>query len=112
MSDCVLFGDKGFLSSEIQINLFETVKIKLETPTRNNQRNFKTYPSIFKKFRKRIETLFSQLCDQFMVRRYYAKTFIGFKNRILTKITALTTIQYLNKFVFDRNINNIKVNLV
>ncbi|HTN18915.1 MAG TPA: IS982 family transposase, partial [Pelobium sp.] len=40
------------------------------------------------------------------------KTFIGYKNRILTKITALTTIQYLNKFVFGRNINNIKVNLV
>ena len=112
MSDCVLLGDKGYLSSEIQINLFETVKIKLETPMRNNQRNFKTYPFIFKKFRKRIETLFSQLCDQFMIRRNYAKTFIGFKNRILTKITALTTIQYLNKFVFDRNINNIKVNLV
>lgn len=112
MSDCVLLGDKGYLSSEIQINLFETVKIKLETPMRNNQRNFKTYPFIFKKSRKRIETLFSQLCDQFMIRRNYAKTFIGFKNRILTKITALTTIQYLNKFVFDRNINNIKANLV
>ncbi|MET3115322.1 hypothetical protein AAKU52_003071 [Pedobacter sp. CG_S7] len=108
MSDCVLLGDKGYLSSEIQINLFETVKIKLETPIRNNQMNFKTYPFIFKKSRKRIETLFLQLCDQFMIRRNYAKTFIGFKNTILTKITALTTIQYLNKFVFGRNINNIK----
>ncbi|MET3113326.1 hypothetical protein AAKU52_001048 [Pedobacter sp. CG_S7] len=112
MSDCVLLGDKGCLSSEIQMNLFETDKIKLETPMRNNQMNFKTYPFIFKKSRKRIETLFSQLCDQFMIRRNYAKTFIGFKNRILTKITALTTIQYLNKFVFGRNINNIKVNLI
>jgi hypothetical protein len=112
MSECVLLGDKGYLSSEIQIDLFETVKIKLETPMRNNQSAFKPYPFIFKKSRKRIETLFSQLCDQFMIRRNYAKTFNGFKNRILTKITALTTIQYLNKFVFDRKINNIKVSLV
>ncbi|KFC58711.1 Transposase IS982 family [Flavobacterium gilvum] len=33
---------------------------------------------------------------------------MGFKTRILTKKTALTLIQYINKFVFDRSINNIK----
>ena len=112
MTDCVLLGDKGYLSSEIQINLFETAKITLETPSRANQKNAKPYPFIFKKSRKRIETLFSQLCDQFMIRRNYAKSFQGFKNRILAKITALTTIQYLNKFVLDRKLNNIKTNLV
>ncbi|MCD8528979.1 MAG: IS982 family transposase, partial [Chitinophagales bacterium] len=36
----------------------------------------------------------------------------GFKTRILSKITSLTLIQYLNKFVFNRNINNIKLNLL
>lgn len=111
MSDCVLLGDKGYLSSAIQINLFETVNIKLETPLRSNQKDYKTYPFIFRKSRKRIETLFSQLCDQFMIRRNYAKTFDGFKNRILTKITALTTIQYLNKFLFNRKLNQLKTNL-
>lgn len=111
MSDCVILGDKGYLSSAIQINLFETVNIRLETPLRTNQKDHKAYPFIFKKSRKRIETLFSQLCDQFMIRRNYAKTFDGFKNRILTKITALTTIQYLNKFLFNRNLNHLKVNL-
>ena len=40
-----------------------------------------------------------------MVRRNYAKSFDGFKNRILAKITAHTTIQYLNKFVFNRKLN-------
>ncbi|MGV4436631.1 IS982 family transposase, partial [Ornithobacterium rhinotracheale] len=59
-----------------------------------------------------IETLFSQLCDQFMIRRNYAKSFEGFKTRILAKITSLTTIQYLNKFVFHSNINNLKINLI
>lgn len=54
-------------------------------------------------------TSFSQLCDQFMIRRNYAKSFKGFKTRILSKITTLTTIKYLNKFVFCRNINNLKL---
>ena len=67
---------------------------------------------MFRKSRKRIETLFSQLCDQFMIRRNYAKTFDGFRNRILAKITALTVVQYINHFIFDRNINNIKVSII
>lgn len=111
LSDCVLLGDKGYLSASIQLNLFETANIRLETPKRMNQASYQKQPYIFRKARKRIETLFSQLCDQFMIRRNYAKTFDGFKTRILSKITALTMIQYLNKFVFDRPVNNIKLNL-
>ncbi len=76
---------------------------------RNNQKDYKKQPYIFRKSRKRIETLFSQLCDQFMMRRNYAKTFQGFKTRILSKLTALTTIQYIIKFIFNRNINNINI---
>jgi hypothetical protein len=105
LSDCVLLGDKGYLSSEIQLDLFNTANIHLETPKRINQKDYKPQFYPFKKYRKRIETLFSQLCDQFMIRRNYAKTFEGFKTRILAKITTLTTIQFLNKFVFNRKIN-------
>lgn len=111
LSDCVLLGDKGYLSQTVQLDLFNEVNIQLETPKRKNQKDYKPQFYPFKKYRKRIETLFSQLCDQFMIRRNYAKTFQGFKTRILAKITTLTTIQYLNKFVFKRNINNLKINL-
>src|SRR5690554_6341434 len=89
-------------------DLFQTVNIKLETPKRNNQKDYRPQPYIFRKSRKRIETLFSQLCDQFKIRNNYAKTFEGFKTRILAKITALTLVQYINKFIFDRPIINIK----
>jgi hypothetical protein len=112
ISDCVLLADKGYLSQTIQLDLFNEVNIQLETPKRVNQKDYKPQFYPFKKYRKRIETLFSQLCDQFMIRRNYAKTFEGFKTRILAKITTLTTIQYLNKFVFKRNMNNLKINLV
>ena len=112
MSDCVLLGDRGYLSETIQLDLFQKVNIKLETPKRINQKNYKPQPYIFRKSRKRIETLFSQLCDQFLIRRNYAKTFEGFKTRILAKIASLTLIQYVNKFIFDRPINNIKNQII
>lgn len=112
MSDCKIVGDRGYLSSEIQLDLFKTVKIKLEIPMRINQKEYKPQPYVFRKSRKRIETLFSQLCDQFKIRNNYAKSFQGFKTRILSKLTALTTIQYLNKFVFDRPMNKLKVDLI
>jgi len=112
MSDCVLLGDRGYLSESIQLDLFRTVNIKLENPMRMNQKQYKPQPYIFRKSRKRIETLFSQLCDQFRIRNNYAKSFQGFKTRILAKITALTLVQYINKFIFDRPINNIKNQII
>ncbi|MFD1616154.1 IS982 family transposase [Gelatiniphilus marinus] len=111
-SDCVILGDKGYLSADYQLDLFESKKIKLEVPMRKNQRNYRKQAYVFRKKRKRIETLFSQLCDQFMIRRNYAKSFQGFKTRILSKLTALTVIQYINKFIFDRNINKLKISIV
>ncbi|MFV0305777.1 MAG: IS982 family transposase, partial [Moheibacter sp.] len=90
--------------------LFNYQQINLEVPLRKNQKEYKGYPRIFRKYRKRIETLFSQLCDQFMIRRYYAKTFEGLKTRILAKITALTVIHLINK-KNNRNINNLKISI-
>jgi hypothetical protein len=112
LSDCTLLGDKGYLSTEIQIDLFNYAHIELETPQRVNEKDYRPQFYLFKKQRKRIETLFSQLCDQFMIRRNYAKSFDGFKTRILAKITALTVVQFINKAYFNRNINNLKVSII
>jgi len=108
----VILGDRGYLSESIQLDLFQTVNVKLETPLRINQKQYKPQTYVFRKSRKRIETLFSQLCDQFMIRRNYAKSFEGFKTRILAKITSLTLVQYISKFIFDRPINNIKIQII
>ena len=110
--NCIILGDKGYLSADYQLDLFTSSNIKLEIPMRKNQNNYKNQPYIFRKKRKRIETLFSQLSDQFMIKRNYAKSFEGFKTRIVSKITALTIIQYINKFIFDRNINNLKISII
>jgi len=57
--------------------------------------------------RKRIETLFAQLCDQFMLKRNYAKSTLGLSVRILTKITAVTLLQFINS-KNDKPINHLK----
>lgn len=108
--NCIILGDKGYLNLDYQRDLFSSGKIRLEVPMRKNQKGYKPQAYIFRKSRKRIETLFSQLCDQFMIRRNYAKSFDGFKNRILSKIMALTTIQMINH-LNGRNINNLKTRI-
>ena len=59
--------------------------------TRTSQWN-PTYRSV----RKRIETLFSQLCDQFMLKRNYAKSLDGLLTRTCSKISSVAALQYLN----------------
>lgn len=110
MEDCHIIGDRGYLSHPLQLDLFNTSNINLHTPMRKNQLNYKKLPWVYSKARKRIETLFSQLCDQFMIRRNYAKTFQGFATRIMAKITALTIIQWINHLE-NRNINNLKIKI-
>jgi hypothetical protein len=77
-------------------------------PLRSNQKQQKPTMWILKKVRKRIETVFSQLCDQFMVQRNYAKYFAAFKPRVLVKITGLTVLHCLNKFIYNKPIGRVK----
>ncbi|MFV0329237.1 MAG: IS982 family transposase, partial [Dysgonomonas sp.] len=65
----------------------------------------------FAKARKRIETIFSQLCDQFMIVRNYAKQTDGIFARIIGKISALTILQYINK-MNNKPIGQIKYALI
>lgn len=94
--NCTVLADRAYLSIDYQRDLFSSSQIRLEVPMRRNQKDYKPQSYVFRKSRKRIETLFSQLCDKFMIRRNYAKTFDGLKNRILSKIMALTIKQLIN----------------
>ncbi len=107
-SNCIITGDKGYIGRGHQINLFETAGIQLEVPLRSNQKDQKPKMWILKKIRKRIETVFSQLCDQFMIQRNYAKSFTGFKSRILAKVAGLTILQFLNKFLYNQPVSRVK----
>lgn len=109
--DCLMLGDKGYLSAEVQQSLFDVAHITLEVPYRLNQKNWRPPTWAYKKFRKRIETIFSQLNDQFMMIRNYAKQLTGLFTRTAAKIAALTVLQYVN-FVNHRGIGQVKYALI
>jgi hypothetical protein len=110
LKNCELIGDRGYISADYQQDLFNQSQIKLSVPMRSNSLNPKQFSAGNRRKRKRIETLISQLDGQFSMNINFAKTFEGLTTRIISKITALTMIQYLNLFVFNRKLNNIKTN--
>jgi hypothetical protein len=101
------FGYKGYIGADVQLDLFQTAHIRLECPYRLNQKDWNPTFIPFAKARKRIETLFSQLADQFMVIRNYAKITNGLFARIIGKISALTVSQYM-KYINSKPIGRIK----
>ena len=109
--NCVLIGDRGYISKELQVDLFNCSRINLSVPMRKNQQDFVEFSKIKSRIRKRIETNISQLCGQFSININFAKTFQGLATRIVSKITSFTMIQYLNFFVFKRSLNKLKINL-
>lgn len=42
----------------------------------------------------------------------YAESFQGFKTKFLAKLTALNLVQFINKFILDIPINNIKTQAI
>lgn len=88
--DFSIFGYRGYISKKVQLDLFESANIKLECPYRLNQKDWKPQFIPFAKARKRIETVFSQLNDQLMLIRNYAKNTEGLFARIIGKISDFT----------------------
>lgn len=105
--NCTFIGDKGYIGKKHQLDLFTHCNVKLEIPCRKNQLVENKPNTFFRIKRKRIETLFSQLCDQFMIRRNYAKIFAGFKTRIISKLLAITCLQFIN-LLLGRKLNALK----
>ena len=96
IANCTLIAEKGFISKTYKLDPFNTGQIRLETPLRINQHDKKHFPFIFKKARKRIEPLFSQICDRQMLKRNYAKARTGLSIRLLCKIALVIKLQYVN----------------
>ena len=105
--DCTILGDKRYLSAPVQQDLFETANITLDVPYRLNQKNWTPPTWIYKRFRKRIETIFSQLNDHLMMLRNYAKQPAGLFARMATKVVAFTILQYFN-LLNHRTIGQVK----
>lgn len=95
-SNCTIIGDRGYLSFQMEQDLFTSANIILDVPYRERLRTKKEQWVVFERKRKRIETVFSQLDDQMMLIRNYAKQTEGIFTRTIAKVSALTILQYLN----------------
>ena len=60
------------------------------------------------KFRRRIETSFSQLTEQLNIETVKAKSLWGLITRINTKILAFNLCFYINKLIDNINLSKIK----
>ena len=111
----MMLGDKGYLSATVQKNLFETAKLTLEVSISAESEELASPPpkknGDYKRFRKRIETIFSKLNDNLMMIRNYAKQSCGLFSRIAGKIVAMTFMKYVN-FVNHCPIGQIKYSLI
>ena len=74
---------------------------------RSNQTGPDQWKPKHRKTRKRIETTFSQFCDQFSIKKNFAKSFFGFFARITSIIGAFTFLQYFNK-LSQRTLNHVE----
>jgi hypothetical protein len=106
--DCIIVADRGYMSKDFKEELWRENRVSLEYPYRKGQLAKKPMPYVLRRIRKRIETVFSQLCDQFMIQRNYAKSFAGYRTRILAKISGMTVLQYLNRFVNNVPVGHLK----
>lgn len=84
-----ILGDKGYISNPLQLQLFENKGIDLKAQPRINMKTPLNWTPKMGAIRRRIETVFSQVQDQFRLGQNFAKTFNGMVTRITHKLAGL-----------------------
>lgn len=93
-----VFGDKGYLNGPVQRLLAARNALLLLTPRRRNQQRQlpEALTRAINRFRQIIETVNSQLVEQFHLQRSRAKSLSGLATRLNAKLAAHTLGLYLN----------------
>lgn len=100
-TDLTVLGDKAYISAAKAAALWQDQRIRLLTLPRRNQKT-QLPPAIQQQFnalRQMIETVNSQLTQQFSIERNHARTFWGLCTRLYGKLTAHTLCIYLNRLL-------------
>ena len=96
-----VIGDKGYISARLADELRDEKGVSLIYMKRDNSRD--QYPKGFRQFifkiRRRIETSFSQLAEQFNAETTKAKSLCGLNVRLHTKILAFNVCLLLNQML-------------
>ncbi len=100
-ADLTVLGDKAYISAPVAADLWQRRRIRLLTlPKRNHRRQLPTaWHKPFEDARRIIETLNSQLTEQFRLERNHAHSLFGLSARLATKLTAHVLCVYLNRLL-------------
>jgi hypothetical protein len=96
--DRIVFGDKGFLDQLRQALLAELTGNQLLTPKRANQKEQQppAWEALMNRFRRLIESTFSQGKDCFGLEKPRARTLWGLLSRLIAKLTGMTIAAWAN----------------
>jgi hypothetical protein len=96
----LLISDKGLIRPELKAELAKQ-GLNLQTPLRKNMKDSrpKEVVRLFMKIRRRVETVISQLSEQFHIEKVRAKDLWHLSNRFIRKILAHTVGIFLNKLL-------------
>jgi hypothetical protein len=96
-----VLGDKHYIDQSVAARLWAERAVQLLTLPRKNQRVQlpKAFHRPFKAARFIIETVNSQLSEQFNIQRNHARSFWGLTSRLHAKLTAHTLCVYLNRLL-------------
>jgi hypothetical protein len=100
-TDREVLGDKGYISADKAAELWQHNRLRLRTLPRRNQKKQLPKPMrrLFNAIRQVIETVNSQLSEQFYIEINHAHTFWGLCTRLISKLTAHTLCIYLNRLL-------------
>lgn len=108
--ELTVIGDKGYLSAPVAHRLWDTQRIRLVTLRRANQQ-IQLPPELtrlIKRVRPIIETVNSQLVDQWKIKQNRARSLLGLGVRLCTKLTGHTLCVYLNWIIKAPNVLHLK----
>ena len=98
-----VIGDKGYVGEQLREDMQDR-NICLLALKRNNSKIqwSKPFRQMIFKFRRRVETVFSQLSQQLNAERVLAKTFRGLCTRLINKVLAYDLALLINKLFYSQ----------
>jgi hypothetical protein len=109
-TDLDVLGDKAYISAQKAAQLWRNNRLRLRTIPRRNQK-VQLPPQVrraYNALRQMIESVNSQLTQQFNIETNHAHTFWGLCTRLYTKLAAHTLCIYLNRLLGNPDFLHIK----
>jgi hypothetical protein len=109
-SNLTVMGDKAYISAPVAEELLLSNNIRLLSLPRSNQK--RQLPAqvcrVFNSLRQVVETVNSQLSEQFNIERNHAYTFWGLCTRLYSKLAAHTLFIYINRLLGNADFLHLK----